>query len=98
MRDNWATPPWQNTPRRTLLKARRASSFSPRGRSPHQSDLAEFCSNSAIVNEHRTEDHIPLCERCAGHGAGGFLFKRKLPPVRRVHADDAAWTLYIWVV
>ena len=69
MRDNWATPPWQNTPRRTLPKARRASSFSPRGRSPHQSDLAEFCSNSAIVSapsadrNHHHRQHRGRCPK-----------------------------------
>ena len=52
MRDKATTPPWQNTPRRTLPKARRASSFSPRGRSPHQSDLAEFAPNSATDGDH----------------------------------------------
>ena len=36
-----------------------------------------------------------LCERCAGRAALGLLFKRKLVPVRRVHADDAALVMVV---
>ena len=36
-----------------------------------------------------------LCERCAGRAALGYLFKRQLPPVRRVHADDAALSMVV---
>ena len=30
------------------------------------------------------------CQRCAERAALDYLFKRQTPPVRRVHADDAA--------
>ena len=77
-------------------KSNPCQQFSPERRQRHgRPKVAEFCANSAIVNEHRTEDHIPLCERCAGHGAVGFLCQRKLPPVRRVHADDAAMSMVV---
>lgn len=31
----------------------------------------------------------------AGRAALGFLFKRKLPPVRRIHADDPAMAMVV---
>ena len=38
----------------------------------------------------RTEEPLLCCQRCAERAALGYLFKRQTPPVRRVHADDAA--------
>ena len=46
--------------------------------------------NAVELIDPKTEDPILLCERCAGRAALGFLYQRKLPPVRRVHADDPA--------
>ena len=37
----------------------------------------------------KTEEPMLLCERCAGRAALGYAFKRQVPWVRRVHADDA---------
>ena len=37
-----------------------------------------------------TEESMLYCQRCAERAALGYLFKRQTPPVRRVHADDAA--------
>ena len=38
----------------------------------------------------RTEEPLLYCQRCAERTALGYLLKRQTPPVRRVHADDAA--------
>ena len=43
----------------------------------------------------KTEEPMLFCERCAGRAALGYLFKRQLPPVRRVHADDAAMVMVV---
>ena len=40
----------------------------------------------------RTEEPAVYCQRCAERAALGHLFKRQTPPLRRIHADDAAQT------
>ena len=47
--------------------------------------------NAIEMIDPKTEAPILLCERCAGRAALGYLFKRQLPPVRRIHADDPAF-------
>ena len=43
----------------------------------------------------KTEEPMLLCERCAGRAALGYAFKRQVPLVRRVHADDAAMVMVV---
>ena len=45
---------------------------------------------AAEIIDPKTEETHHYCEPCARRVALGCLFKRRLPPVRRVHADDAA--------
>ena len=42
------------------------------------------------ITDPRTEEPMLYCQRCAERAALGYLIKRQTPPVRRVHADDAA--------
>ena len=42
------------------------------------------------ITDPRTEEPLLYCQRCAERAALGYLFKHQTPPVRRVHADDAA--------
>ena len=51
--------------------------------------------NAVELIDPKTEEPMLLCERCAGRAALGYLFKRQLPPVRRVHADDAALSMVV---
>ena len=51
--------------------------------------------NAVEMIDPKTEEPAFLCERCAGRAALGFLFKRQLAPVRRVHADDAAMVMVV---
>ena len=51
--------------------------------------------NAVELIDPKTEDLILLCERCAGRAALGFLYQRKLPPVRRVHADGPALAMVV---
>ena len=51
--------------------------------------------NAVEMIDPKTEEPMLLCERCAGRAALGYLFKRQLPPVRRVHADDAAMVMVV---
>ena len=51
--------------------------------------------NAVELIDPQTEEPMLLCERCAGRAALGFFFKRKLVPVRRVHADDAALSMVV---
>ena len=51
--------------------------------------------NAVEMIDPKTEEPMLLCERCAGRAALGYLFKRQLPPVRRVHADDAALSMVV---
>ena len=51
--------------------------------------------NAVELIDPKTEDPILLCERCAGRAALGFLFKRQLAPVRRIHADDPAMAMVV---
>ena len=51
--------------------------------------------NAVEMIDPKTEEPMLLCQRCAERVALGFLFKRQLPPVRRVHADDAALSMIV---
>ena len=51
--------------------------------------------NAVEMIDPKTEEPMLLCERCAGRAALGYLFRRQLPPVRRVHADDAALSMVV---
>ena len=51
--------------------------------------------NAVEMIDPKTEEPMLLCERCAGRAALGYLFKRQLPPVRRIHADDAALSMIV---
>ena len=51
--------------------------------------------NAVEIIDPKTEELRVYCERCAGRAALGYLFKRQLPPVRRVHADDAALSMVV---
>ena len=51
--------------------------------------------NAVEMIDPKTEEPMLLCERCAGRAALGYLFKRQLLPVRRVHADDAALSMVV---
>ena len=51
--------------------------------------------NAIELIDPRTEEPMLLCERCAGRAALGFLFKRQLAPVRRVHADAPALAMVV---
>ena len=61
--------------------------------------MCERCNNgrrnAVEFIDPKTEDPILLCERCAGRAALGFLFKRQLPPVRRIHADDPSMSMVV---
>ena len=46
--------------------------------------------NAVEMIDPKTEESMLLCQRCAERASLGYLFKRQLPPIRRIHADDPA--------
>ena len=61
--------------------------------------MCELCNhgrrNAVEMIDPKTEEPHLYCQRCAERAALGYLFKRQLPPVRRVHADDAALSMIV---
>ena len=51
--------------------------------------------NAVELIDPKTEEPHLYCQRCAERAALGYLFKRQSPPVRRVHADDAAMVMVV---